>query len=102
MIRIECPWCGPRWEEEFTFGGQSHITRPEPPDQTSDQQWADYLYDRENPKGIHHERWRHTYGCRQWFNVARDTVSHEVKAVYLMTDPMPVLDSDDAVKGDGK
>jgi sarcosine oxidase subunit delta len=44
-----------------------------------------------NPKGVSLERWRHTYGCRQWFNVARDTVSHRILAVYGMTDPVPAL-----------
>ena len=89
MIQIQCPWCGSRSEEEFTWGGQSHIVRPEKPAEVSDQEWADYLYQRINPKGVHYERWRHTYGCRQWFNVARDTVTHEIKAVYQMTDPKP-------------
>jgi len=28
MLRIECPWCGLRDEPEFTYGGESHITRP--------------------------------------------------------------------------
>ena len=91
MIQIQCPWCGSRSEEEFTCGGQSHIVRPEKPAEVSDQEWADYLYQRINPKGVHCERWRHTYGCRQWFNVARDTVTHEIKAVYQMTDPKPTF-----------
>ncbi len=56
MIQIDCPWCGPRSEEEFTCGGQSHITRPEPPAEVSDQEWADYLYQRINPKGLHYAR----------------------------------------------
>ncbi len=32
---------------------------------------ADYLFFRDNPKGVHLERWRHGFGCGQWFNVAR-------------------------------
>ena len=92
MIMIDCPWCGPRSEEEYTCGGQSHIVRPEKPAALSDQEWADYLYQRINPKGVHYERWRHTYGCRQWFNVARDTVSHKVLAVYRMGDPKPAVE----------
>ena len=92
MIMIDCPWCGPRSEEEYTCGGQSHIVRPEKPAELSDQEWADYLYQRINPKGLHYERWRHTYGCRQWFNVARDTVSHKVLAVYRMGDPKPAVE----------
>jgi heterotetrameric sarcosine oxidase delta subunit len=90
MILIDCPWCGPRTEDEFTCGGQSHIVRPENPAATSDVEWAAYLYERTNLKGLHYERWRHTDGCRQWFNVLRDTVTHEVKAVYRMTDPKPL------------
>ena len=37
---------------------------------------------RDNPKGPFRERWVHTHGCRRWFNVARDTVTHEILAVY--------------------
>jgi len=92
MITLVCPWCGARAEEEFTCGGESHIIRPPQPSEVSDAEWADYLYQRKNPKGVHLERWRHTHGCRQWFNVARDTVTHEVLAVYKMTDPKPALE----------
>lgn len=89
MLYIECPWCGPRVETEFRCGGESHIQRPGPPEQVSDKEWANYLYFRENPKGVHFERWQHRYGCGRWFNVARDTVSHDIVAVYRMTDPKP-------------
>ena len=37
---------------------------------------------RDNPRGVHLERWRHAYGCGCWFNIARHTVTHEVLAVY--------------------
>ena len=89
MMHIHCPWCGPRNEEEFCCGGQSHITRPPDPKAVSDAQWADYLFTRINPKGVHLERWRHTFGCRQWFNMARHTVSHEIVAIYKMGEPAP-------------
>ncbi len=84
MLRIPCPWCGERDQTEFQFGGQSHIARPENPAEASDAQWADYLFYRENPKGIHYERWVHSFGCRQWFNLARDTVTHEISEAYKM------------------
>ncbi|PDH58924.1 MAG: sarcosine oxidase subunit delta, partial [SAR116 cluster bacterium MED-G06] len=29
----------------------------------------------DNPKGLFLERWRHTAGCRRWFNMARDTAA---------------------------
>ena len=82
MLRIPCPYCGTRDESEFRFGGESHVERPGP--DVSDAEWADYLFNRENPKGLHFERWCHTYGCSQWFNVVRDTVTHEFHAVYKM------------------
>lgn len=89
MLLIECPWCGPRTEQEFRCAGQSHIERPTPSEAIPDNEWTRYLYYRNNPKGMEFERWLHRYGCGQWFNVARDTVTHEIKAVYRMTDPKP-------------
>ncbi len=87
MLKISCPHCGPRNETEFACGGQSHIVRPGP--EVADDVWADYLFARINPRGRTFERWRHAYGCGTWFNVVRDTLSHEITAVYAMTDPKP-------------
>ncbi len=87
MMQLHCPLCGPRAESEFHCGGTTAIARP--PLNCSDEAWGAYLYFRDNPKGDHAERWRHTYGCGQWFNVLRDTVRHEVKAVYGITEPRP-------------
>ena len=88
MLRIECPWCGVRDDSEFTFGGEAHLTAPAYSN-ASDRAWADYLFMRTNPMGLHHERWRHTFGCRQWFHVARHTVSHDILAVYGIAEPAP-------------
>jgi sarcosine oxidase, subunit delta len=68
-----------------------HIARPGPPDEVGDAQWARYLFERDNPKGLHYERWLHRHGCGQWFNVARDTVTHEIKAVYGPLERKPEL-----------
>ena len=87
MMRLTCPWCGPRPEHEFHCGGTTGIQRP--PLDCSDETWGRYLYGRENPAGLHAERWRHTYGCSQWFNALRDTQTHAVHAVRRMTEPMP-------------
>lgn len=89
MLQITCPWCGPRDENEFSYGGEAHIARPANPDRLSDEQWADYLFMRTNPKGPYREQWHHTYGCRRWFNAVRDTVSYEFKAVYKMGETAP-------------
>ena len=83
MLQITCPYCGPRHENEFSPGGEAHIERPDPATAT-DREWSQYLYDRSNPKGAHRERWVHTLGCRRWFNVVRDTATHEIRAVYKM------------------
>jgi len=93
MLRLDCPWCGTRDELEFSFGGESHIMRPAP--DASDAMWSNYLFNKENPKGIHYERWMHSYGCRRWFNVARDTVTHEIHAIYKMGLPRPDLSATD-------
>ncbi|MFY7948756.1 MAG: sarcosine oxidase subunit delta, partial [Gemmatimonas sp.] len=42
--------------------------------------------------GAHAERWRHTFGCGQWFNVRRDTVTHRVTAVYGIAEAGPQVD----------
>ncbi|MFO1061925.1 MAG: sarcosine oxidase subunit delta [Dongiaceae bacterium] len=31
MLLITCPYCGPRDEEEFSYGGEAHIARPADP-----------------------------------------------------------------------
>jgi sarcosine oxidase subunit delta len=87
MLQIPCPICGIRDEPEFTFGGPSHVTRP-PPD-ANDVAWTAYLYLRENPDGIHFERWVHGYGCGQWFNMIRNTLTHQILAVYSIRASKP-------------
>ena len=80
MLLINCPYCGERDESEFSFGGEGGISRPTNPDALSDEQWADYLFMRKNPRGLHHELWNHAQGCRRWFNVERDTVTYKIAA----------------------
>ncbi len=87
MLRIKCPWCGVRDQTEFRFGGQAHIARPANPAQADDAEWAEYLFYRDNPKGLHKERWVHGWGCHQWFDVVRDTVTHEILQVHALVEP---------------
>jgi heterotetrameric sarcosine oxidase delta subunit len=84
MLRIPCPWCGPREEIEFRYGGQAHLAYPDNPGSLSDAEWADFLFMRDNPKGVWAERWMHNAGCRRWFNVVRSTVDHRISASYPM------------------
>jgi sarcosine oxidase, subunit delta len=84
MMLISCPYCGPRDEAEFVCGGTTHIVRP--PLAASDAEWGEYLFYRDNPRGLLRERWRHAHGCGQWFNVARHTVTHAIVSVYRMNE----------------
>ena len=91
MMLIDCPNCGPRDETEFQYGGQAHVPYPADPYALSDREWAEYLFYRENPKGLFAERWNHAVGCRKWFNALRNTESYDFKAVYRMGEPRPDL-----------
>ena len=93
MQQIPCPWCGLRDDWEFHYGSEAHVARPEDPSKTTDDEWMDYLYLRHNTKGPFRERWMHASGCRRWFNVMRDTVTHEVLAVYKVGETPPDLPS---------
>jgi len=76
MLLIPCPYCGPRSDHEFVWGGEADIRRPDA--NASDSEWADYLFMRRNIRGACAERWLHALGCRQWFILERDTYSHEI------------------------
>ena len=90
MLLIECPYCGERPELEFVHGGQAHIARPADPQAASDQEWADYLYQRDNLKGVHAERWRHLHGCGRFFNALRDTTTDRFVATYKVGERPPL------------
>ncbi len=89
MLLIRCPWCGPREEIEFSYGGEAHIARPKDPDALSHAEWAAYVFMRTNPKGKYRERSVHAHGCRRWFNAVRDTVTHEFSGTFKPGDPPP-------------
>ncbi len=89
MLLIKCPWCGERDESEFSYAGEAHIARPLEPEKLSDEQWADYLFMRKNPKGLHREQWLHAAGCRRFFNVERDTVTYNIRSSYKIAEQPP-------------
>jgi heterotetrameric sarcosine oxidase delta subunit len=89
MLLVRCPWCGPRDETEFRYGGQAGLKYPDHPEALSDEEWADYLFMRDNPKGPFRERWFHTAGCRRWFNAVRDTATHRFVATYRLDEEPP-------------
>ena len=89
MFIINCPYCGKRDQAEFSCGGEAHIVRPKNPPDLTDDQWAEYLFFRKNNKGLQFERWCHAFGCRQWFNVARNTTTDEIVKTYHMGNNPP-------------
>lgn len=90
MMFIPCPWCGPRDENEFHYGGQAQVHYPADPSEVSDEDWGRFLFFRSNPKGFFIERWSHTSGCRRWFTVARDTVTNTIRPVDSTAEPRTV------------
>ncbi|MEM7084033.1 MAG: sarcosine oxidase subunit delta [Pseudomonadota bacterium] len=76
MLLITCPYCGPRDQSEFSYAGEAGLSLPKYPDSLSDEEWADYLFYRKNPKGQHDELWVHSAGCRRYFKARRDTVTY--------------------------
>jgi sarcosine oxidase subunit delta len=82
VLLIDCPFCGSRPEVEFVCGGQAHITRPADPSAVDDAAWAEHLFVRTNPRGVHAERWRHAHGCGRWFNAIRDTYTDRFVETY--------------------
>ncbi|MFL9961800.1 sarcosine oxidase subunit delta [Paraburkholderia sediminicola] len=99
MLLIECPWCGPRAETEFSCGGEAGIARPLDTDQLTDKEWGDYLFMRRNPRGVHREQWMHTQGCRRWFKAQRDTVSYEIQGYETFERPLLPMGGDASAPG---
>lgn len=81
MLTLRCPVCGVLCDEtELTPGGQAHLTRHGPAADADT--FEAYLFLRDNPMGVHAERWRHSFGCGKWFHALRNTVTLEVYGTY--------------------
>ena len=79
MLLIQCPYCGERPEIEFSYGGQAHLARPARPAELSDDEWAAYLYLRDN----------HVRGCGRFFNALRDTTTDRFAGTYKTGESAP-------------
>lgn len=75
-MRIPCPFCGLRPYTEFTFGGELRSLESE-----GDGPEEDFrrVYLEENAAGVQQERWFHSFGCRRWLTVGRNTVTNEIQ-----------------------
>ena len=69
-ILIPCPHRGPRPVQEFIHGEV-----PVVPDSITDEEERDLdrAFMRDNREGVITERWFHTFGCRRWLTIERDT-----------------------------
>lgn len=83
---IKCPHCGIRPVEEFTFLGDADVVRPASNDPSTMDQWFDYVYLRENPRGAFNEYAQHSAGCRAWLVVSRNTDTHAVYSTVTARD----------------
>ena len=80
MLYINCPHCGMRSQNEFSYGGDASVKRPELNREVSDQEWDNFVYNRKSLRGKHLELWQHISGCRQWI---------KVESCLLYTSPSP-------------
>lgn len=81
MLRIPCPFCGPRDHSEFSYGGDATVEYP-PLDADRDA-WFEAVFLRDNPRGPHREIWHHVSGCRAFLVVERNTATHEISGARL-------------------
>ncbi|MBC7781148.1 MAG: sarcosine oxidase subunit delta [Proteobacteria bacterium] len=100
MLLIACPYCGPRDQTEFNYGGDASVRRPtgtarnvgaasDPALDSAldsggaeDRAWDAYLHLRANPAREHAEWWQHAQGCRRWIGVRRNTLTHEIVSTW--------------------
>ncbi len=80
-MRFDCPHCGERGLEEFSYYGDATVVRPDDGGAAPTEAWTDYVYLRDNKAGLHRELWYHGAGCHAWLVVTRDLQSHEVVSV---------------------
>lgn len=79
MKIMHCPLNGPRNISEFVCYGEV-VDMPNPND-TSDEQWADYIWFANNTAGVVREWWCHV-PTAYWFIAERNTVTDEIIKAY--------------------
>ena len=97
MLILDCPCCGVAADEtDLVAAGQAHLRRHGPG--SDDDAFEAYLFLRDNPKGVHFERWRHANGCGKWFHAARCTATNEVFGTYLAQTTEPSAEIVEAIR----
>ena len=80
MKILNCPINGPRPVQEFHFGGELR-DMPEPAAAT-DEQWADYVFNRNGEPAVKREWWYHV-PSGTWLIAERHNQTDEVVRTYL-------------------
>jgi heterotetrameric sarcosine oxidase delta subunit len=81
---VRCPICGNRSVYEFRFGGE--VKQRPAPDAPEDE-WVQYRYMKTNQAGLQKEWWYHRAGCREWFQVLRNTLTNQVQDSFFPEEP---------------
>lgn len=79
MKLMQCPLNGERPVSEFAYGGE--VRDMPDPDTCSDQQWTDYVFNRNAAPGVKREWWCHI-ASGYWFIAVRDTLRDVVVETY--------------------
>jgi len=80
MKLMRCPVNGWRPIQEFSYGGS--LRSMPPPQESSDQQWADYVFHRSGAAAVKKEWWCHL-ASGVWFIAERDTFTDKILRTYL-------------------
>jgi sarcosine oxidase subunit delta len=81
--QLRCPLNGIRPVSEFAYGGE---VRPMlNPDECSDEQWTDYVFNRSGVPAIKREWWCHI-ASGYWFIAERDTLTDSVLRTFSVDD----------------
>lgn len=84
---IDHPLLGPRDSDEFSYlGDAALLDRPDALAEGAAARFADYIYMRDNPAGVHRELWFHEAGDHSWLVVTRNVTTHEILKVELARD----------------
>ena len=91
MLLIPCPWCGPRDEVEFHYGGQAHVAYPADPPALTDEEWAAVPVLPRQPQGPVRRALDATPPAAAAGSTPSATPrTHEFLAVYRIGEPKPV------------
>lgn len=83
MKLLSCPVNGLRPLQEFVYGGEVRLAVN--PEGMTDEEWTDYLFNRQGEPGVISEWWYHA-PSGTWFVAERDVTADQVLRTYLYED----------------